>query len=221
MRFPFIVLAAHSTHSMFYPKCKGCVKITHSSENLLLGLSHTGFEAVDGVHHQCRRRIVMRTVHQLYLFLVIISSTQAFNLTVPSPNTTTDLVDNRFGSCFPWAKKASLAPKLTDCQLAISQLPQFDGHDSFHNEGPNEPYNIPIQRKARTCTIIVRMIHQGSTKDGDSWPELARKATYLANRCLGFYVPSFECAGGIISSGKHDRINIVVQSSRTPENEVQ
>lgn len=83
--------------------------------------------------------------HQLYLILFICLPSTALTTIILTPNQTSLNTDGD-GECIPKPSIFTKVPNFADCITAITQLPRFDGVDSFHTGPPDDPYKLPIRK---------------------------------------------------------------------------
>ena len=113
--------------------------------------------------------------------------------------------------CIPKPSIHTKTPKFTDCVNAISQLPKIKGYGSFHNGGPDDPYKLPVEKTAGTCTVSVELAHQGSTREAGDWRFILEAALSLSRRCLNPWLTPDDSAGVWIWYGQHRRITATVK----------
>ena len=70
-----------------------------------------------------------------------------------------------------------------DCRSAIAQLPEGKKHHTFHDQGTNDGYLLPVYKLGGGCEVAVKMAHD---RHADTWTWLlvARYAQVLRYRCV-------------------------------------
>lgn len=158
----------------------------------------------------------MIIAHQIQIIFAICLPSNALATLIPISNLTTLTTDHDF-ECIPRPSIFSKSPTLKDCQAAISKLPHADDFGSFHNDPPDDLYMLPVEKRFGTCTVIVELLHQGSSRENFSWLDIVGTTYRLSKQCIRSWLWHEPGAGVVIQLGDHRRIVVIVRYYRLRE----
>lgn len=126
------------------------------------------------------------------------------NLSITQPSNITS-ISNSNTRCVDRINPFTRRPKYADCTVAIRQLPQIPVAGSFHNQGTDDLFKLPVEKTFSSCIVRVELYAASSTVGG-SWSGIGTRATGLNRRCLRTAFPIYK--GGWATYAKDDRIVI-------------
>lgn len=98
------------------------------------------------------------------------------NLT--SPPTSLLVTEN---TCIPKRSFFTPCPEYYDCVQAIFKLPRLSGPGSFHNGAPDDVFMLPVEKTHESCRVRVELVHEGSSRQSESWANVVARALRLGD----------------------------------------
>ena len=126
-------------------------------------------------------------------------------------NVTGDLLIplNRDFYCFPGSRLSIRRLKFNECAAAILQLPSNQVTGTFHREGDNNQFRLPVVKYYGNCAVKVD-IREGFSDEMATWLGLGVVAAHLNSACSNhFYGKRYK--GGWTSAGDRDRVKISIK----------
>lgn len=147
----------------------------------------------------------------IFYSIIIASSISQAPSTTPSLSiiqpTNLSSIQNDNMHCTDLLNPFSRRAKYPDCTLAIRQLPVFPASGAFHNQGPDDPFKLPVQRTVSSCTVRVELYAASSTVSA-SWPGISTRASTLNRLCLRRTFAIYK--GGWATYAKDERILVTL-----------
>ena len=116
---------------------------------------------------------------------------------------------NRDFYCFPGSRLSIRRLNFNECAAAILQLPSNHVIGTFHREGDNDQFRLPVVKFSGNCAVKVD-IREGFSDERAIWLGLGVVAAHLNAACSNhFYGKRYK--GGWTSAGNSDRIKISIK----------